>query len=232
MLANGGCPVKLRLVDRLENPLTGEIKKFPVEKEKSVYKNPQTAKEIVDILVSVTEPGGTASKAAVRGYYTAGKTGTAQKYEKGGYSKSKYVANFIGFVPASNPRFVLLVSVDEPKGRSYYGGSVAGPPFREIAARTLKYMNVTPDFDADAREAEQKQLAKQRWIQKQREREEERAGKTVVRQAPRQPASKPSHSVPVKKTAPAKRYVPRTAPQPNGRKYRYITFSQKIDRKR
>ena len=93
-------------------------------------------------------------------------------------------------------------------------------------------MNVTPDFDADAREAEQKQLAKQRWIQKQREREEERAGKNVVRQAPRQPASKPSHSVPVKKTAPAKRYVPPTAPQPNGRKYRYITFSQKIDRKR
>mgnify|MGYP002765070744 FL=1 len=233
MLANGGRPVKLRLVDRLENPQNGEIKKFPVEIEKSVYKNPQTAKDIVDILVSVTEPGGTACKAAVRGFYTAGKTGTAQKYEKGGYSKSKYVANFIGFVPASKPRFVLLVSVDEPKGRSYYGGSVAGPPFREIAARTLKYMNVKPDFDADAREAEQKQLAKQRWIQKQREREEARTGKpAVTRQTPRKPATGPSRSFPVKKTAPANRYVPRTPAQPNGRKYRYITFSRKIDRKR
>ena len=145
----------------------------------------------------------------------------------------KCVANFIGFVPASKPRFVLLVSVDEPKGRSYYGGSVAGPPFREIAARTLKYMNVKPDFDADAREAEQKQLAKQRWIQKQREREEARTGKpAVTRQTPRKPATGPSRSFPVKKTAPANRYVPRTPAQPNGRKYRYITFSRKIDRKR
>ena len=76
----------------------------------------------------------------------AGKTGTSKKFDssRGGYASGQYFASFIGFVPAENPRFVLLVTTDEPHGWSYYGGTVSGPAFRAIAERTLKYFDVKP----------------------------------------------------------------------------------------
>ncbi len=218
MLANGGYPVKLRLVDRLENPVTGIVNRMPLEKHESLFKNPQTLKELIRMMISVTEPGGTARAAAVRGYYTAGKTGTAQKFVNGAYSKSKYIANFVGFVPANNPRFVLLVSADEPQG-GYYGGAVSGPAFRDIAERTLKYMNIKPDYDADARDQELKLAAKQRWIQKQREREQQKTPAAA-------PAPRTVHPAPTQRPVPAKQVRPDVP-----RKYRYITFTQKTDRK-
>ena len=97
-------------------------------------------------MVTVTEPGGTATKAAVPGYHVAGKTGTARKYERGGYSTSKYYASFVGFVPAEKPAFVLLLTFDTPRG-SIYGGTVAGPVWKAIAERTLKYMNIPPNVE-------------------------------------------------------------------------------------
>src|ERR671930_2619812 len=88
---------------------------------------------------------GTGTFAAVPGYVVAGKTGTAAKPDpRGGYSTSRYVASFVGIVPASAPKLVILVAVDEPKGQ-IFGGVVAAPAFREIARFDLQYLEVPPD---------------------------------------------------------------------------------------
>lgn len=92
----------------------------------------------------VDAEGGTGSAAAVPGYTVAGKTGTAAKPERGGYSNSKYVGSFIGIVPAKEPRLVILVSIDEPK-TSIWGGVVAAPAFSKIAQFGLQYLEVAPD---------------------------------------------------------------------------------------
>jgi cell division protein FtsI/penicillin-binding protein 2 len=97
------------------------------------------------LLVGVVDTeGGTGSLAAVPGYHVAGKTGTAQKPIPGGYSTSKYVASFVGFVPATKPRLVILVTVDEPHD-AIWGGVVAAPAFQSIAQFALQYLEVPPD---------------------------------------------------------------------------------------
>ena len=142
-LANRGKLPKLRLLDRIENQETGEIIPNPIEQPQYIYASPKTGEDIVKMMITVTEQGGTATKAAIPGYHVAGKTGTARKYEKGGYSTSKYYASFVGFVPAEKPAFVLLLTFDTPRG-SIYGGTVAGPVWKAIAERSLKYMNIAP----------------------------------------------------------------------------------------
>lgn len=142
-LANKGNLRKLRLIDRIKNAETGEVTVMPYEEPVQVFKNPRTCEEIVTMMAQVTGKGGTAKQAAIKGYEVAGKTGTSRKYKNGAYSR-KYFASFVGFVPAHNPAFVLLVTVDEPNWRSYYGGTVSGPVFHAIASRTLKYLNVPP----------------------------------------------------------------------------------------
>jgi cell division protein FtsI (penicillin-binding protein 3) len=86
------------------------------------------------------------------GYTEAGKSGTSEKIIEGNYSKQHHVSSFIGFAPAKNPRFVLLVSIDDPEkkfipgvGKHQLGGICAAPVFREIALRTLQYLGVGPD---------------------------------------------------------------------------------------
>lgn len=87
---------------------------------------------------------GTGTEAAVEGYQVAGKTGTAAKPDpRGGYSSSKYVASFVGAVPASDPRLVVLVTVDEPS--TIWGGTVAAPAFQQIASFALQYLEIPPD---------------------------------------------------------------------------------------
>jgi cell division protein FtsI (penicillin-binding protein 3) len=87
---------------------------------------------------------GTGTEAAVDGYQVAGKTGTAAKPDpRGGYSTSRYVASFVGAVPASDPRLVILVTVDEPS--TIWGGTVAAPAFQEIARFALQYLEIPPD---------------------------------------------------------------------------------------
>jgi cell division protein FtsI (penicillin-binding protein 3) len=88
-------------------------------------------------------PEGTAPKAQVAGYRVAGKTGTSIKLENGRYVK-KYVASFVGLVPAKKPRLAILVMVDEPRG-NIYGGVVAAPAFRDISRFALQYLEVPPD---------------------------------------------------------------------------------------
>ena len=156
ILANGGHPVDLRLVDRIENANNHVVEKIPVKRGKSIYQDSATHHEIISMLKTVTEEGGTAKSAAIPGYHVAGKTGTSQKFVNGQYSHKQYFASFVGFVPADNPRFVLLVTADEPKG-SIYGGSVAGPSFSEIAQRTLQYLHVPYDVPLEEWENNRKQ---------------------------------------------------------------------------
>jgi len=101
------------------------------------------AAEVRTMLEGVLAPGGTASEVSVPGYTLAGKTGTAEVPENGTYSETKYVASFIGFAPAQDPRLLVAVIVNQPQGE-IYGGSVAAPAFGEIAGFALPYLGVPP----------------------------------------------------------------------------------------
>jgi cell division protein FtsI (penicillin-binding protein 3) len=102
----------------------------------------QTSAQLRDMLKGVLAPGGTASEVSVPGYTLAGKTGTAQIAVNGGYSETQFVASFVGFAPADNPRLLAAVVVDEPSLGSYYGGTVAAPAFGEIAKFALPYLKI------------------------------------------------------------------------------------------
>jgi cell division protein FtsI (penicillin-binding protein 3) len=104
----------------------------------------RTAESVSQMLEGVLGPGGTAEEASVEGYELAGKTGTAEKAEDGGYSKTKFVASFIGYAPARRPRLLVAVAVDEPKGE-IYGGAVAAPAFERIVSFALPYLRIPPD---------------------------------------------------------------------------------------
>jgi len=105
----------------------------------------KTAAEMREMLEMVTQPGGSAVKAQVPGYRVGGKTGTAQKFINGHYSQTKYIGNFVGMAPMSNPRFIIAVMIDEPGGPVHVGGDVAGPVFSALAANALRAKNITPD---------------------------------------------------------------------------------------
>jgi len=104
------------------------------------------AKQVIAMLETVTQRGGTGTRARVSSYRVAGKTGTVHKPSKdGGYDDDRYAAVFAGLAPATNPRLVCVVIVDEPKGEQYYGGEVAAPVFSRIMAESLRLLNVAPD---------------------------------------------------------------------------------------
>jgi cell division protein FtsI (penicillin-binding protein 3) len=104
----------------------------------------RTAHALRDMLEMVVLPGGTAPLAQVAGYRVAGKTGTAHKLEDGRYV-NHYVASFVGFAPASNPRLVVAVMIDDPSGAEYYGGEVAAPVFSKITGAALHALSVPND---------------------------------------------------------------------------------------
>lgn len=97
------------------------------------------------MLELVVLPGGTAPRAQVMGYRVAGKTGTAHKEESGHYSSDKYIASFVGLAPASNPRLIVAVMIDEPSNGQYYGGTVAAPVFSQVMSGALRLLSVPPD---------------------------------------------------------------------------------------
>ncbi len=106
----------------------------------------QTAGSLRQMLEGVLAPGGTASEVSIPGYQLAGKTGTASKVDPatGEYSKTAYVASFMGFAPASNPKLLCAVIVDEPQAGSIFGGTVAAPAFGEIMSFALPYLRIPP----------------------------------------------------------------------------------------
>jgi cell division protein FtsI (penicillin-binding protein 3) len=103
------------------------------------------ARKVRSMMETVVSSEGTARLAEITGYRVAGKTGTARKAVHGGYSTRRYQAVFAGMVPASNPRFVMVVIVDEPQGPQYYGGLVAAPVFARVMADALRLYDVPPD---------------------------------------------------------------------------------------
>ena len=107
-----------------------------------------TARAVRHMLERVTQPGGTAPQAQVAGYHVAGKTGTARKVEGGEYTR-KYIASFVGMAPASNPRLIVAIMIDEPTGGDYYGGSVAGPIFSNVMGAALRMLGVPTDAPVD-----------------------------------------------------------------------------------
>ncbi len=143
-IANRGVWVRPHLVERI-----GGVGSTRPTRRRIV--SPWVASELMTMLKNVVAEG-TGTLAAVPGYQVAGKTGTAAKPDpQGGYSDTRYVASFVGVVPASRPRLVILVSVDEPRG-AIWGGVVAAPAFAEIAKFDLQYLDggVPPDAPATA----------------------------------------------------------------------------------
>ena len=102
----------------------------------------KTSRQMMEILKFAVK-NGTGKKAAIDGFDVAGKTGTAQKYntKTRSYSKTEFISSFIGYAPADAPKLVILVMIDNPKGM-HWGGVVAAPVFREIAKKSLRYLNV------------------------------------------------------------------------------------------
>ncbi len=117
-------------------------KPAPLPRGKQII-SPIAAAELRNMLRGVFDDGGTASGAAIPGYDMAGKTGTANVVVHGQYSDSAYIASFIGFVPASRPRLLVAVMVDEPQG-SIFGGSVAAPAFQRIVGWAVPYLGISP----------------------------------------------------------------------------------------
>jgi cell division protein FtsI (penicillin-binding protein 3) len=109
-----------------------------------------TAQAVRRMLEMVVQSGGTAPRAQVAGYRVAGKTGTAHKLEGKGYSPDKFVSSFVGFAPASGPRLVVAVMIDEPAAGQYYGGTVAAPVFSAVMAGALRTLAVPPDAPVDS----------------------------------------------------------------------------------
>src|ERR1700733_8961732 len=131
-IANGGILRRPQLIERVGENEVHEPQGHRVIKA-------AVAAQVREMLEGVLAAGGTASEVSVPGYTLAGKTGTAQVAENGGYSESKYVASFIGFAPAQDPKLLAAVIVDQPQG-DIYGGSVAAPAFGKIAAFSLPYL--------------------------------------------------------------------------------------------
>ena len=141
-IANGGILMRPYVTRKIVDPQGGVV----VENQPQIVRrviSEKTAKLLASMLRDVTNEGGTGVAAKVDGFEVAGKTGTAQKAERGGYSAKKRVSSFVGFVPAENPRLVALVLVDEPEG-NVYGGVVAAPAFRNIAQGALRQLAVAP----------------------------------------------------------------------------------------
>ncbi|MDR2016086.1 MAG: penicillin-binding protein 2 [Burkholderiales bacterium] len=109
--------------------------------------SPATAAEMRRMLEMAASPDGTGARAQVPDYRVAGKTGTARKPEKGGYSK-KYVSSFVGFAPVSSPRLIVAVMIDEPSAGKYYGAAVAAPVFSSVVGKALRMLGVPPDRSA------------------------------------------------------------------------------------
>ncbi len=155
-LANDGVMMRPYLVDRIVSS-TGDtvFKAKPEVLGRPV--RPEVARKVREMLIGVTEEGGTGKRASVAGYSIGGKTGTAQKAVPGGYSSTDYYASFVGFVPAREPVFSVLVTVERPRPQ-HTGGFVSAPAFAKIAAATARYLEIPPDLPPEEDEADAGQL--------------------------------------------------------------------------
>lgn len=143
-LANGGKLLEPILVRRLVDGRGQTVREWNKHVRREAT-TPHVSRMLSDMLVAVTEPGGTAVEAAIDGYRVAGKTATAQKVDPhtGHYSADRFSASFAGYLPAENPRLVIAVTLDEPLV-GHFGGELAAPVFRRVAEQSLRYLGVVP----------------------------------------------------------------------------------------
>ncbi|HGG9207590.1 TPA: peptidoglycan D,D-transpeptidase FtsI family protein [Neisseria meningitidis] len=146
-----GLQLSLLQLARAYTVLTHDGELLPVSFEKQAVApkgkrviKASTAKKVRELMVSVTEPGGTGTAGAVDGFDVGAKTGTARKLVNGRYVDYKHVATFIGFAPAKNPRVIVAVTIDEPTANGYYGGVVTGPVFKQVMGGSLNILGVSP----------------------------------------------------------------------------------------
>lgn len=143
-VANGGVFYAPTLVKRIV-AADGKVLREHTPSGRRVLSE-KAARQTVAMLKAVMEKGGTAEKVVVPGFVGAGKTGTAEKVDPatGKYTSDRHLSSFMGFIPADDPRLVILVMIDDPKGKKYFGGAVAGPVFARVAEESLKYLGVPP----------------------------------------------------------------------------------------
>jgi cell division protein FtsI (penicillin-binding protein 3) len=143
-IANDGRLMRPYVVSEIRAPTGETVAQFvPVVRRRAI--SSETATIMTDILRGVVLTGGTGTLAAVPGYDVAGKTGTAQKVDPltGGYSATRTVSSFVGFLPADDPKLAILVMVDEPQ-TAHWGGAVAAPVFQRIAAQAVRHLGILP----------------------------------------------------------------------------------------
>jgi cell division protein FtsI (penicillin-binding protein 3) len=131
-IANGGKLRQPAFIEGSHNPPIAAI-------------DPKIAHQVAAMLETVTTNKGTGSRARVANYRIAGKTGTSHKASASGYAAARYVSSFAGFGPASNPRLVCIVVINDPTGDEYYGGLVAAPLFSEVMTGAMRILNIPPD---------------------------------------------------------------------------------------
>jgi cell division protein FtsI (penicillin-binding protein 3) len=150
VIANGGLLMKPYIVSTVTDKDGNIVKEYTPKITRRVISK-STSDKMKTILKTVVQEGGTAVNAAIKGNPVAGKTGTAQIIDPvtKRYSNKKYVSSFVGFVPADDPKFVLIVVVYVPKG-AIYGGTVAAPIFRKISVQALQYLDVPLDKDTSS----------------------------------------------------------------------------------
>jgi len=149
-IANGGKLMRPYVVKAIIDESGRKVKETCPEVVRRVVSH-ETAKEVTRVLEGVVSREGTGTRASIEGFRVAGKTGTSQKIDPKTkrYSKTKYEAIFVGFVPVNKPKLVILVMIDEPKGVSY-GGVVAAPVFKEIGQWSLSHLRVNPEANPTA----------------------------------------------------------------------------------
>jgi cell division protein FtsI (penicillin-binding protein 3) len=143
-IANGGYLMQPYLVEKVVDSYGQVVESHQPRILRRVVSE-EVARQVTKMMESATDEGGTGTLAEVAGYQVAGKTGTAQKVDSvtGGYSVDKRLSSFVGFVPANEPKLVILVMIDEPQEKTY-GGLVAAPVFSRIASQALTHMQVPP----------------------------------------------------------------------------------------
>ena len=149
-VANDGVLLKPHIIKQITNADGSVYKEYGREEVHRVTDS-ATDKTLVGLLEQVVATGG-GSKAAVKGYRIAGKTGTAQKINEhtSGYMEGRYIASFCGFAPVENPELVVLVVIDDPSAGSFYGGQIAAPVARDIFSKLLRFMHISPSSDTFA----------------------------------------------------------------------------------
>lgn len=143
-LGNGGVRMEPRLVAEVRDEEGNVLREMPPEDDRRVVSE-QVARQVVVMMESVTDEGGTGTRARVPGYRVAGKTGTAWKHVGGGYSSTARIGSFVGLIPSDRPRLGIAVVVDTPTIGSSYGGVVAAPAFASIGEASMRILGIAPE---------------------------------------------------------------------------------------